>query len=670
MRFPLTFTKGLLIAAAIFLFKWGGHFFAAETMEAPVFNPAVGVALAIMLLYSKKALIPILIGFFPAELLGILEEGAPFWGALPLTLAFAIKLLIAYHISVRFKLTERFFDYNKTKVLFLFLLIVAIVSVASGIICLIMNPLCYWLDHNLALLLSRMLAVFTGITLLTPLVYLSLVESADTGKLKDKAGGYALFFTLFIGAIILFTIPDTIFVFMRHMYLFALFFVIGAYLLPYSYITIALLVFLFAPIFFKTAGLYEVENHPLLLTTMGAFSVITLALVFSIKPKKDLQMEKREALEDTTQSLDHTIGYLRELLELSKDILEGDISSDIFSQKAFFITNHLFTDAEASFSYHEKDGAIEMAYAKGYPVRRVPFLYELHDADAMQTSQHIYIENPARTLASKYGETFEQLNAGDIDFKRHYFIFTFTPSHRFIVALDYDMNKPLSAALIRRMKTFAALLNKLFYKSYVSTLTVSIKEDIILTFARALELYDRYTRGHSEDVAVLATAISKHMNVLEDERDELYWAGLLHDIGKIGVDHQILNKKETLSDEEYAEIKAHVNYSHDMLKDAESLENVARMVRDHHEWWNGEGYPDGLKGEEISKGGRILSVADAIATMSSDRPYRKRRTSVEAIKKELRRYQGEQFAPDVTDAAIELLDANILEKMKNSSTRA
>ncbi|MBI5759412.1 MAG: HD-GYP domain-containing protein [Planctomycetales bacterium] len=151
-------------------------------------------------------------------------------------------------------------------------------------------------------------------------------------------------------------------------------------------------------------------------------------------------------------------------------------------------------------------------------------------------------------------------------------------------------------------------------------------EELLVCFVRSLvsslDAKDRYTRGHSERVALVARRLGKQLNLPEEDLRQIYLSGLLHDIGKIGVDDQILRKPSNLTPDEFEQVKKHPMIGYEILVGLKNLQTVIPGVRHHHESWNGKGYPDGLKGEEIPLMARILAVADSYDAMGSDRPYR------------------------------------------------
>jgi polar amino acid transport system substrate-binding protein len=188
-------------------------------------------------------------------------------------------------------------------------------------------------------------------------------------------------------------------------------------------------------------------------------------------------------------------------------------------------------------------------------------------------------------------------------------------------------------------------------------------KEIIFILVKALEYRDPSTAGHSERVAQIASEFASFIGYSSGNTDDIYWAGILHDIGKVGVPDRILNKPGSLTPEEYEEMKKHPVFSEEILSGSDTLKKYAKWVGSHHERWDGKGYPRGLSGEEIPLEGRILALADAIDAMSTDRPYRKAKNLSESID-EIERSSGEQFDPYLADQFIHFLRKNYMENSK------
>jgi len=209
-----------------------------------------------------------------------------------------------------------------------------------------------------------------------------------------------------------------------------------------------------------------------------------------------------------------------------------------------------------------------------------------------------------------------------------------------------DMNRNLEAKVRERTKQLVAKHQEL-RRAYVQT---------VGALAEAVDAKDAYTRGHSERVGVYASKIAREMGFAKEFIERVYIAGLLHDVGKIGVRDAVITKPDRLSSDEYEEIKAHPEIGARILEPVDFLRDVAPCVRHHHEWYDGSsrGYPARLRGDQIPLPSRIILVADTVEAMTSDRPYRKA-LPLDHVYTELTKYSGSQFDPLVVGACIRLL---------------
>lgn len=210
-----------------------------------------------------------------------------------------------------------------------------------------------------------------------------------------------------------------------------------------------------------------------------------------------------------------------------------------------------------------------------------------------------------------------------------------------------DMNRNLEAKVRERTKQLAEKHQEL-RRAYVQT---------IRALAEAVDAKDAYTRGHSERVGVYASKLAREMNFPKEFIERVYIAGLLHDVGKIGVPDRIITKPDRLTDEEYEEIKKHPEIGAKILEPVEFLADVVPCVRHHHEWYDGSdrGYPCRLIGDRIPLPSRVILVADTVEAMTSDRPYRKA-LKLEMVLSELHKYSGTQFDPVCVRAMLQLLE--------------
>lgn len=170
--------------------------------------------------------------------------------------------------------------------------------------------------------------------------------------------------------------------------------------------------------------------------------------------------------------------------------------------------------------------------------------------------------------------------------------------------------------------------------------------NVIKTLAYTLEAKDRYTEGHSRRVAENAALMAQHLGLAKKDVENIRLAGMLHDIGKIGIREVSLNKPDRLTAEEYDEVKRHPLIAEHILEPIEELDGIIDNIKHHHERYDGKGYPSRLKGETIPLGARILAVADCFDAMTSVRPYRPA-LSVREVLKQIEDGAGSQFDPEI-----------------------
>ncbi|MEO2065568.1 MAG: HD-GYP domain-containing protein [Desulfurobacteriaceae bacterium] len=173
----------------------------------------------------------------------------------------------------------------------------------------------------------------------------------------------------------------------------------------------------------------------------------------------------------------------------------------------------------------------------------------------------------------------------------------------------------------------------------------------ITALANAIDAISPWTKGHSQRVAEISVLIGKEMGLKEEELEKLRIAGILHDIGKIGVDKEIIDKRGKLTPKEYEEVKRHSTIGYEILRPIELLNDILPAVLYHHERCNGSGYPEGLKCKEIPSFAKIIAVADVIEALSAERPYKKS-YSPEEVLKHLVENKGTLYDPEVVEAAV------------------
>lgn len=215
--------------------------------------------------------------------------------------------------------------------------------------------------------------------------------------------------------------------------------------------------------------------------------------------------------------------------------------------------------------------------------------------------------------------------------------------------------------------TFVRMERLLKIEKKMSGQIDEMNKNIIRALVRTIDAKDRYTNGHSVRVAEYSREIARRMKKSEKEQEEVYYAGLLHDVGKIRVPANVINKAGKLTDEEYEKIKIHPVTSYHILKDIYDDKTIALGAKFHHERYDGKGYPNGLEGDNIPEIARIISVADTYDAMTSNRSYRKALPQ-DVVRSEIEKGKGTQFDPEISDIMLQMIDEDVTYSLKESKS--
>ena len=178
--------------------------------------------------------------------------------------------------------------------------------------------------------------------------------------------------------------------------------------------------------------------------------------------------------------------------------------------------------------------------------------------------------------------------------------------------------------------------------------------ECLKSFSHVDHEQDLYTKQHSDRVASYASLIGEKLNLSDDEMQTLRLGSFYHDIGKVGISTNIIFKDTKLTDDEYFEMKKHTFIGSDILSNSDTFKNIIPIVKYHHERYDGKGYPEGLKGEEIPLLTRIVSIADSFDAMTSNRVYRKQ-LEMDVVRNEIENGSGTQFDPKITNIFLDIL---------------
>ena len=399
------------------------------------------------------------------------------------------------------------------------------------------------------------------------------------------------------------------------------------------------------------------------------------------KAQTDLE-RKREELNASNQQL---AAYNEEVLAMNEELEQSfselqelntrfvnmiDIVSDIekmaLMDEEEFLTNLLHTAVEV---VPEADYGSVYTYKNG----KVNFIstidYDLENLKELDISAEAFY-NQEDNIEIVNLEDLKIRNEGHIDDNSSQILEDKTYSKiKEIMCLDLEMNGIKKAGLsldidsesskqfcdisLNAFKAFYNIASSFYKIQEYNYLQSNFTKELITAIIKILEMYDYYTKGHSQNVANLATAIAEEMKLSKEKVQAAYWAGMVHDIGKLLIPLEIINKKGKLTDEEYTLIKKHPVLGYKALSISDSLKKVSNYVLHHHERWDGRGYPEGLKGCEIPLISQILQLADSWDAMRSKRAYREPLSRDEAIREVIENI-GSQFSPEVAKVFLKM----------------
>jgi len=231
------------------------------------------------------------------------------------------------------------------------------------------------------------------------------------------------------------------------------------------------------------------------------------------------------------------------------------------------------------------------------------------------------------------------------------------PKRMWIKKVFYDcFTKPkVLEATIEEMQRENDIIEKKYVELFIKNLELQKHYvDTINAFIRAIDAKDHYTENHSINVSQIAEIIAKELSLGPDKVDTIKQACKLHDLGKIGIKDSILLKPDKLTNEEWEEIKKHPILGAEIIKPLTFLSEVALLIRQDHERWDGKGYPDGLREGQIDIGARVIMLADSYDAMTSGRLYRKKLTKTEALE-EIKKNTGTQFDPNIVEIFLKIM---------------
>lgn len=388
-----------------------------------------------------------------------------------------------------------------------------------------------------------------------------------------------------------------------------------------------------------------------ILYTFSAFFLIVFFLsLFNRILERQVSIATTK-LKESQEELERAVGRILKIFELVSDLTNIKLREKFFLRKVLDFVMETFPKINSAILFILKGDELKPLEAYGFNEGWEEKVLKVKDPSILEEINLIN-KGDFPSFFQNLQDSFENIEELII-----------LPIKEYVIFLDiHRVNKENFTEIdLNLAEWFKNIISGFYeFRNFVKKEEIFLNR-MILTLLRALEYYDKYTEGHSERVAKYAVKIAEKLNLPVETIRKLYWSALTHDIGKIYVSQRILNKPEQLTKEEYEFVKIHPVKSAELLENIEEFREIVRIVRHHHERWDGKGYPDGLANEEISLESRILAIADAFDAMTSERPYKRALTLKEAIK-EIERCSGSQFDPKLSEIMIDIIKEEILEK--------
>ncbi|MCF8001137.1 MAG: MEDS domain-containing protein [Halanaerobiales bacterium] len=412
----------------------------------------------------------------------------------------------------------------------------------------------------------------------------------------------------------------------------------------------------------KNSGeVFPVENKSNLFEYNGRKLVLTIARDISRRVKKEKELEnKYNEIKEKNKKLDNANIKLKNLIETITELSEYSLKDEkVFLKKLFENVFDIIPEAELGSLYKYCDKTVNFIETRGHDLKTLNNLtIKLGDFKKVEGCQ--IFKNINHDLFEKYRMEGNQRIEQNIVPAKETMKFNITSEDEIIggISLDIssDSNKTFSQSSFEIFNAFYNIAQSFYKIQDYNKLRGEFTKELALSMIHMLEFHDKYTIGHSENVAIIASDFAEYLNIDDEVISRIYWAGLVHDIGKILIPTSILNKNGKLTEKEYNIIKEHPKWAYETLKKSSQLSDIAEFVLYHHENWDGSGYPNGLSGSEIPLFSQIISIADCWDAMRSNRSYRDALSYNEAVS-ELQRGKDTQHKEEIVNKFIKMLNS-------------
>nr|WP_239551147.1 HD domain-containing phosphohydrolase [Halanaerobacter jeridensis] len=373
-------------------------------------------------------------------------------------------------------------------------------------------------------------------------------------------------------------------------------------------------------------------------------------------------LELNQNLETSYQERDALVKKLEKLIDLTAELSRETLSdSQEFLSQLLHSAFEIIDEADYGSVYSFGEQHIEYVDAIGHDLEALQSLDIENEVFSSNPTEPQVIKNITNRTEDRLDEQVQEVFLDATRPIKETIVFALVVDGEKRAGFSLDIAQESEAEFSQQSVQIIEAFNSLAISFYIMQNYNSMRSDfqsqIVSSLINLLEVHDQYTKGHSENVARLGTKVAFELGLSIEEINDVYWAGLLHDIGKTVVPKEILNKPGRLTEAEYEKIKKHPVWGYKALKDSEQLEDIAEYIYHHHERPNSQGYPEGLSEVETPLISKILSVVDAWDAMRSTRSYREPLSKEKALS-EIINNRGTQFSPQVVDAFLKIIKEN------------
>jgi HD-GYP domain-containing protein (c-di-GMP phosphodiesterase class II) len=535
----------------------------------------------------------------------------------------------------------------------------SILSLAAGIQYMIVNGSPFFLSiHLYANPLTVGLSIFSVLIIYSH-YYDEYLTTKTFANLKDII--YVLIFTT--STILIFVSTSDDINFANYAPIFIFLFMFNAFKFNYRMLFYSVLTFFLVYNYVLNFANTQTIDIPPASINVFIFSIVLITIFTKVLVQ--LINTRNDELNETKESYSKMLDSTYNLMRLGDSLTTEITYHEQYLNNVFDIAKDIFSDVDSALCIIKEGQSMRFVNAYQYDFEKLKHVH-LNTTILDWTSTTPVIKmSPSKDIKSIMGENYHHF----ADLFDHVQVsvyirirLSYNQSGIIIFEKHKDNESTFSSNDIENISSFQKLVNSLYEKNELTIINNNLRDDIVLSLIRTLELYDEYTGGHSEDVAFLAKMIAEEMRLPTQTISDIYWAGIVHDIGKVGINPSILNKNGKLTNEEYEIMKQHPVAGYNILSRSKDLIHIAKLVRHHHEWWNGSGYPDRFSKDQIPLGSQILQLADSVCAMATKRSYKEQKSFTEILK-EIDLYDGVQFSPKICKIMKKLINENKVQKL-------